>query len=86
MYFMKHGELRKQSHNVEMISAQNVDRITYGCCASIVVVSEIGSSTLDVLKTISSSNVVWVSNFCCSVLKLSSYKSLINSTFHFFIA
>ena len=33
MYLIKHGELRNQSASVEMISAQNVNEIIYGCCA-----------------------------------------------------
>ena len=36
MYFMKHGELRKQSPSVEMIPAYDVNQIIYGCCMSIV--------------------------------------------------
>ena len=69
MYYVKHGELRNQSPSVETIPAQNVNEIIYGCCMSIVMVNKTGSCTLDVLKTISSSNVVWVPSFC-SVLKL----------------
>ena len=42
-----------------MIAAQNVNQIVYGCCTSIVVVNKTGSCMLDVLGTISSSNVIW---------------------------
>ena len=63
VYFIKHSESRNQSTSVEMIPAQNVNQIIYGCCMSIVVVNKTGSCTLDVLKTISSSNVVRVPSF-----------------------
>ena len=72
MFFIKHGELRNQSTGVETIPAQNVNQIIYGYCMSIVVVNKTGSCTLDVFKTISSSNVVWVPIFC-SVFKLWLY-------------
>ena len=71
MNSIKHSELRNQSHIVEMVTALNVNQIIYGC-TSIVVVNKTGSCTLDVLKTISSSNVVWVPCFS-SVLKLWPY-------------
>ena len=69
MYFIKHSDLSNHSSSVEMIAAQNVIKIIYTCCTSIVVVNKTGSCTFDVLKTISSSNVVWVPSFC-SILKL----------------
>ena len=72
MYFIKRCELRNQSPSVETIPAQNVSQIIYGCCSSIFVVNKTGSCMLDVLKTISSSNVVRVPSFC-SVLKLWPY-------------
>ena len=57
---MKHGEFRKQPISVMMIPGQNVNEITYGCCARIVVVNKTGSCTLDVLKTVGLGNVVEV--------------------------
>ena len=82
-YFIKLGELRNQSPIMETILAKNVNQIIYGCCTLIIVVNKTGSSSLHVLKTISSSNVVRVPNFCC-VFKFWQYKSMISSTFHFF--
>ena len=72
MYLIKHGELRNQLPSVETIPTLNVNQIIYGCGMLIVVVNKTGSCTLDVLKTISSSNVVWVPSFC-SILKLWPY-------------
>ena len=57
---MKHSEFIKQPINVMMIPGQNVNEITYGCCAWIVVVNKTGICTLDVLKTVGRSNVVEV--------------------------
>ena len=72
MNFIKHIELRNLSPSVEMIPAQNVNQIIYGCCASIVVVNITGICTLVVLKTNGSSDVVWVPCFS-SVLMLWPY-------------
>ena len=72
VYYIKHGELINQSPSVETIPASNVNRINYGCCMSIVVVNKTGNCMLYALKTISSSNVVWVPSFC-SVLTLWPY-------------
>ena len=58
MCFIKHGELKNQSPSVEKIPSQNVIKIIYGCCTSMVMVNKMDSCMLDVLKTISSSNVV----------------------------
>ena len=54
MFCVKHSELRNQSPSVEMILAQNVSKIIYGCCAPLVVVNKTGRCALDVLRTISS--------------------------------
>ena len=75
MNFTKHSELRNQSHSVETMPAKNVNDIIYGCCTSIVVVNKTGICTLDVLKTISSSNVVMVLNLC-SILKFWEHKAM----------
>ena len=48
--------MRNQTPSV-MISAQNANEMVYRCCASIVMVNDTGSCTLDVFKTISCSNV-----------------------------
>ena len=62
MYCIKHRELINHSPSVEMISAQNVNEIIYGCCVSIVVVNKTG--TLDVFNMISRGNIARVQNFC----------------------
>ena len=54
---IKHSDFKNQSPSEKIIPAQNHNEIIYGCCASIIMVNKTGSCTLDVLKTIRSSNV-----------------------------
>ena len=67
--FIEHSDLINLLPNAEMIPAQDVNEIIYGCFALIVVVNNIGSGALDVF---SSSNAVRVPGFC-SIHKLWPY-------------
>ena len=41
MCIIKRSELSNHVPSVEMIPAQNIDEIVYGCCASLIVVYQI---------------------------------------------